>query len=109
MLMNVAGKNTLQFLTRCTRHEIAHAASSLASYIHSQSAANDVRLRRIFGYLKLMETSYDRNVLLKDIGKVWRITEVAHKPFPSGRATHGVIDALRGLAIKHSLKVRSQN
>jgi 2-methylcitrate dehydratase PrpD len=30
---------------------------------------------------------------LPAIGRVWRITEVAHKPFPRGRATHGVVDA----------------
>jgi len=50
-----------------------------------------------FGYLRLMEGAYDRAALLDDIGRVWRITEVAHKPFPSGRATHGVLDALRTL------------
>jgi 2-methylcitrate dehydratase PrpD len=56
-----------------------------------------------FGYLNLMEGEYDRAALLDDIGKIWRITEVAHKPFPSGRATHGVIDALRGLVVEHGI------
>ena len=28
------------------------------------------------------------------LGRVWRITEVSHKPFPSGRATHGIVDGL---------------
>ena len=56
-----------------------------------------------FGYLNLMEGAYDRAALLDDIGKIWRITEVAHKPFPSGRATHGVIDALRGLVAEHGI------
>lgn len=57
-----------------------------------------------FGYLKLMEGDYDRDALLGEIGKTWRITQVAHKPFPSGRATHGVIDALRGLIAETGLK-----
>jgi 2-methylcitrate dehydratase PrpD len=31
------------------------------------------------------------------LGKTWRIAEVAHKPFPSGRATHGIVDAIQEL------------
>lgn len=54
-----------------------------------------------FGYLKLMEGDYDPVALTGGLGRVWRITEVAHKPFPSGRATHGIIDAVRGLAAEH--------
>ena len=34
--------------------------------------------------------------MLDQIGEVWRVTEVSHKPFPSGRATHAVVDACRG-------------
>jgi 2-methylcitrate dehydratase PrpD len=34
---------------------------------------------------------------------VWRITEVAHKPFPSGRATHGIIDAILELKSAHGI------
>lgn len=59
-----------------------------------------------FGYLNLMEGAYDRAALLDNLGKVWRIAEVAHKPFPSGRATHGVIDGLRGLMAKHGIEGR---
>jgi 2-methylcitrate dehydratase PrpD len=36
-----------------------------------------------------------------DIGQIWRITEVAHKPFPSGRATHGMLDGFRELQAAH--------
>jgi aconitate decarboxylase len=39
--------------------------------------------------------------VLKGLGKVWRITEVAHKPFPCGRATHGVIDGVLQLKRRH--------
>ena len=28
------------------------------------------------------------------LGQVWRVTELSHKPFPSGRATHGIVDGL---------------
>ena len=40
-----------------------------------------------------------------DLGRIWRITEVAHKPFPSGRATHGIIDACIELKRRHGLRV----
>ena len=45
-----------------------------------------------FGFLRLFEEAYDRNILLAELGKTWRITELSHKPFPSGRATHGIVD-----------------
>lgn len=54
-----------------------------------------------FGYLNLMEGDYDAAALTGELGRVWRIAEVAHKPFPSGRATHGIIDALRELRVEH--------
>src|SRR5262249_57991200 len=53
------------------------------------------------GYLGMMEAEGDRQHALSDIGKVWRITEVAHKPFPSGRATHGMLDGFMQLQAEH--------
>jgi 2-methylcitrate dehydratase PrpD len=47
-----------------------------------------------FGYFRLFEGDYDLAPCLALLGKTWRITELAHKPFPSGRATHGVLDGL---------------
>ncbi|MCH9671324.1 MAG: MmgE/PrpD family protein [Gammaproteobacteria bacterium] len=46
-----------------------------------------------FGYFALFEGKHHLADVLPDVGRLWRITEVAHKPFPSGRATHGVLDA----------------
>lgn len=54
-----------------------------------------------FGYLNLMEGDYDAEALTGGLGRVWRVAEVAHKPFPSGRATHGIMDALRELQAAH--------
>ena len=57
-----------------------------------------------FGFFRLFEGDYDLQPSLDALGKIWRIEEIAHKPFPSGRATHGVLDGLltlkreRGLA-----------
>ena len=39
-----------------------------------------------FGYFPLFEGAYDLGPVLDGLGKVWRIAEVAHKPFPCGRA-----------------------
>lgn len=47
-----------------------------------------------FGYFSIIEQSHDLGAAIARLGDPWCITEVAHKPFPSGRATHGVLDAL---------------
>ncbi len=47
-----------------------------------------------FGYYNLFEGDHDLAPVLAALGKVWRIVEVAHKPYPSGRATHGVVDGV---------------
>jgi 2-methylcitrate dehydratase PrpD len=57
-----------------------------------------------FGYFKLIEASGDPQRVIGDLGRIWRITEIAHKPFPSGRATHGIIDACLELKHKHDLQ-----
>lgn len=54
-----------------------------------------------FGYLRLFESEYDLAGLTEALGQHWRITQVSHKPFPSGRATHGGIDALQQLLRQH--------
>ena len=54
-----------------------------------------------FGYFNLFEGDYDLEPVLDSLGQTWRITEVAHKPFPSGRATHGMVDALLQLQQEH--------
>jgi 2-methylcitrate dehydratase PrpD len=51
-------------------------------------------LEGAFGYFALFEESHDFPAAVARTGKPWKITEVAHKPFPSGRATHGVLDAV---------------
>ncbi len=49
-----------------------------------------------FGYATLLEP-LDLSRYVADLGKVWRISEVAIKPFPSGRASHGALGALEQL------------
>jgi len=54
-----------------------------------------------FGYFPLFEGDYDLERMLRELGTVWRIGEVALKPFPSGRATHGVLDGVLALRQEH--------
>jgi 2-methylcitrate dehydratase PrpD len=54
-----------------------------------------------FGYFRLFEGDYDLAPCIDGLGKTWRINELAHKPFPSGRATHGVLDGLLTLKKEH--------
>ena len=55
-----------------------------------------------FGYFPLFEGDYDLDPVLASLGDVWRIAEVSHKPFPTGRAAQGGIVAaleLRGRGV----------
>ena len=60
-----------------------------------------------FGYFGLIEASGDIASLVGDLGQTWRITEIAHKPFPSGRATHGIIDACLALRDEHLIEAET--
>ncbi len=54
-----------------------------------------------FGYLPLFEGAWDCTPVLAELGQAWRVTELSHKPFPSGRATHGGVDAVMALRAAH--------
>lgn len=56
-----------------------------------------------FGFFNLFEPGGDATAAVAELGQVWRITEVAHKPFPSGRATHGVVDGCLELQRTHDI------
>ena len=47
-----------------------------------------------YGYFSLFETCSDASQVASQIGEPWRVTELSHKPYPSGRATHGGIEAV---------------
>jgi len=55
-----------------------------------------------FGYLSLFETAHDLTPLTHP-APGFRISEVSWKPFPTGRAAHGGIVALRTLMTDHGL------
>lgn len=54
-----------------------------------------------FGYFRLFEDGGDPEAAIPRLGRNWLITEVSHKPFPSGRATHGILDGCLSLQRKH--------
>lgn len=55
-----------------------------------------------FGYFALFEGAADP-APFDALGRDWRACEISHKPFPSGRATHGGLDGLRRLAEAHRI------
>lgn len=54
-----------------------------------------------FGYFRLFEAGGDPEAAIAELGRTWRVTEIAHKPFPSGRATHGILDGCLSLQREH--------
>lgn len=59
-----------------------------------------------FGYFALFEGAHDADATLAGLGRRWAIAEVSHKPFPSGRATHGIVDACLALRQAHGFAPR---
>lgn len=56
-----------------------------------------------FGYFALFEDEVALDAALAELGTVRRIEEVSWKPFPTGRAAHGAIVALRQLMAEQGL------
>ncbi|MYK47027.1 MAG: MmgE/PrpD family protein [Gammaproteobacteria bacterium] len=59
--------------------------------------APDHALEGRHGYFALFETLSDTGGIARKVGGAWRVTELSHKPYPSGRATHGAIDGVLNL------------
>jgi 2-methylcitrate dehydratase PrpD len=62
-----------------------------------------------FGYFDLFDAPLaprraEVEAVFGDLGRCWRIAEVSHKPFPTGRAAHGALDGLATLVAQHGLK-----
>lgn len=53
------------------------------------------------GYFTLFEQEARPDPAFAEIGKIWQITNVSHKPFPTGRAAHGGIAGLMHLMTTH--------
>ena len=58
-----------------------------------------------YGYLELMEGQYELEPTWSEWGQIFRLSEVGHKPFPSGRLTHFAIDALNRIMEENIFKI----
>ena len=56
-------------------------------------AAPESVLEGPFGFFPLFEGEHALGPVLGELGETSRVTEVSHKPYPCGRATHAVVDA----------------
>jgi 2-methylcitrate dehydratase PrpD len=56
-----------------------------------------------FGYLSLFEKTHDLAPVLARLGKDFAVSELSHKPFPTGRAGHGGIGAVQSLMRIHGV------
>lgn len=54
-----------------------------------------------YGYFKLIEQDVHPERVAAVLGQEWQIEKLSHKPFPSGRLTHGVVHGLRDLMATH--------
>ena len=55
-----------------------------------------------FGYFALFDGEADP-APFAELGRVLRICEMSHKPWPTGRATHGGLDGLQRLIAEHGI------
>ena len=58
-----------------------------------------------YGYLRLFEGEWDLEPVLQSLGRRWRIAELSHKPYPSGRATHAGVEGIIRLRHDHGFGV----
>jgi 2-methylcitrate dehydratase PrpD len=85
--------------------QIAHAARAAVTAIDLARAGLDGPhdiLDGPFGYFRLYERDGSLGGLLDSLGRPWRITELSHKPFPTGRAAHAMLHAMRSLQARHA-------
>ena len=84
--------------------QIANAAraavNSMELVDEGLSGPHDI-LEGPFGYFSLFEDGGNLDRIVGTLGHPWRITELSHKPFPTGRAAHGTLDGLLRLQEEH--------
>ena len=94
MQAHVEGSETLPFqIANAARAAVVASDLARAGFGGPKNA-----LEGPFGYFALFEEgSLDRYT--SQLGKVWRISEVSTKPYPSGRASHAALGKLAELAL----------
>jgi 2-methylcitrate dehydratase PrpD len=59
------------------------------------------------GFLAMTEPQHDLAPGLASLGRAWQVQALSHKPFPSGRLTHPVIDGLQRLCARETIDAAS--
>lgn len=80
--------------------QIAHAARAAIVACDLAEAGLDgpsEALEGPYGYFALFEQSVDPAPVLASLGRIWRVSEVSHKPWPTGRAAQGGIALMQAL------------
>ena len=87
------------------------AAAARAGLIAADLAGTDIptvgqAIEGKFGYLSMFESKVSTDGLVERLANPWRVTELSLKPFASGRATHGGVEAIlamraRGLSAEN--------
>src|SRR5215471_9489892 len=88
--------SALQWVLRCWRISAARSAVTAVELARRGMPGPREPITGEFGYFELFDGKADP-APLDELGERWRIAEISHKPFPSGRATHGGIDGLQRL------------
>lgn len=72
----------------------ARAAVVAVDLVQARFTGPHDALEGPFGYFTLFDRG-DLSRYTRSLGTTWRVSEVSTKPFPSGRASHGVLGALQ--------------
>jgi 2-methylcitrate dehydratase PrpD len=73
----------------------ARAAITVVDLVAAGLSGPQDALMGPFGYFPLFDGG-DPTAMVATLGRVWRITEISIKPWPSGRASHATLAALEG-------------
>ena len=57
-----------------------------------------------YGYFRLFEGEYEVDGVLANLGQVWQVEKVGHKPFPTGRLTQGAVEAAMSLRDTYNIE-----
>jgi 2-methylcitrate dehydratase PrpD len=59
-----------------------------------------------YGYFRLFEGEYEVDDVVENLGKVWQVERIGHKPFPCGRLTQGVVEAALTLQNEYGIEAQ---
>ena len=95
MQAHVEGSIALPFqIASAARAAVLAADLALAGFPGPHDA-----LEGPFGYFALIDRG-DLSRYTRDLDQLWQVSEISTKPYPSGRASHGVLGVVQGL--RHS-------